>query len=243
MKFLQVLFYCVGVLALTSLAFSQPAEFTFVYCDWDCDSSVGRPLAYGGCWEGTEIPNGTWVYIKEADTDALIGSIPIDASPIVDCEYNGGYICVPFYLLCAPGTRIYLEVSYENVTYRTQDPITVPPGSSVCFLTEDDWTCEVHSAFTPPLIQELVTDYVLHQCYPNPFNPVTEISYDILENGWVKLDVFDVLGRKVASLVNTQQSTGRYTVNFNASHLATGVYLYQLQVNDFSTTKKMLFLK
>ena len=89
----------------------------------------------------------------------------------------------------------------------------------------------------------VVTDYALHQCYPNPFNPVTEIRYDISEAGMVKLVVFDLLGRQVASLVNTQQSIGRYAVSFDASHLATGVYLYQLQVNDFSTTKKMLYLK
>ncbi|MBU1707053.1 T9SS type A sorting domain-containing protein, partial [bacterium] len=89
----------------------------------------------------------------------------------------------------------------------------------------------------------VVTEYALHQCYPNPFNPVTEIRYDLAEGGMVKLAVFDVLGRQVASLVSTEQSIGRYSVRFDASHLATGVYLYQLQVNDFTTTKKMLYLK
>ena len=89
----------------------------------------------------------------------------------------------------------------------------------------------------------VVTEYALAQNYPNPFNPVTEIRYDISKAGMVKLVVFDLLGRQVATLANTEQSTGHYAVTFDASHLATGVYLYQLKVNDFTMTKKMLYLK
>ena len=59
----------------------------------------------------------------------------------------------------------------------------------------------------------------------------------------VQLAVFDVLGRQVATLVNMEQPSGRYAVSFDASNLATGLYLYQLKVNDFTMTKKMLYLK
>ena len=90
---------------------------------------------------------------------------------------------------------------------------------------------------------ELVTIYTLAQNYPNPFNPTTTINYQIPKDGFVTLKIYDVLGREVASLVNENKSTGRYNVNFNAGNLASGVYLYQLKVNDFVATKKLMLVK
>ena len=85
--------------------------------------------------------------------------------------------------------------------------------------------------------------YILYQNYPNPFNPLTIISYQIPKEGFVTLKICDVLGKEVATLVSESKSTGRYKVNFNASNLASGVYLYQLKVNDFVATKKFVLLK
>jgi len=89
----------------------------------------------------------------------------------------------------------------------------------------------------------MASDYVLHQCYPNPFNAITEIRYDIYEVGHVRLEVFDLMGRRVASLVDAEQPGGHYALRFDASHLPTGVYLYRLEVNDFTQTQKMMLLK
>jgi hypothetical protein len=83
----------------------------------------------------------------------------------------------------------------------------------------------------------------LLQNYPNPFNPTTVISYQLPVSSEVRLDVFDLLGRKVATLVNERQSTGTYEVTFDASHLASGVYLYRLQAGDFSVSKKLFLIK
>lgn len=85
--------------------------------------------------------------------------------------------------------------------------------------------------------------YVLSQNYPNPFNPTTKIKYSIVQNGLVKLLIFDLLGREVASLVNTEQSIGNYEVDFNASTLTSGIYFYKLQSGNFSETRKMLLLR
>jgi hypothetical protein len=93
---------------------------------------------------------------------------------------------------------------------------------------------------TPVIIPDI---YCLHQNYPNPFNPNTNISYDIKENGHVSLKVFDILGREVMTLVNTNQAAGSYSVEFNAASLSSGIYFYQLKVNDFSDLKKMVVLK
>ncbi len=88
-----------------------------------------------------------------------------------------------------------------------------------------------------------VTDYAIEQNYPNPFNPSTTIRYQIPQDGLVTLKVYDILGKEVATLVNDVKASGRYEVNFNASSLASGVYLYRLIVNEYVNVKKMLLLK
>ena len=88
-----------------------------------------------------------------------------------------------------------------------------------------------------------VTEYLLDQNYPNPFNPSTTIKYQIPEDGLVTLKIYDILGKEVKTLVNEQKATGRYEARFNASDLATGVYVYRLSVNDFVSVKKMLLIK
>ncbi|MEB2295533.1 MAG: T9SS type A sorting domain-containing protein, partial [Ignavibacteria bacterium] len=90
---------------------------------------------------------------------------------------------------------------------------------------------------------ELPESYSLEQNYPNPFNPNTVISYQLPVNGFVTLKVYDILGSEVTTLVNEEKTAGRYEINYNASSLASGVYLYKLQVNDFINVKKMILLK
>ena len=87
--------------------------------------------------------------------------------------------------------------------------------------------------------------YRLLQNYPNPFNPTTVITYSLKESGEVRLELFDVLGRKVATLVNARQEAGAYTYSFNAARygLTTGMYFYRLQSGEFVATKKMLLVK
>jgi hypothetical protein len=88
-----------------------------------------------------------------------------------------------------------------------------------------------------------VTEYALAQNYPNPFNPTTTIKYQIPNAGYVSLKIYDVLGAEVMTLVNTTQAKGRYEVNFDASQLASGVYIYRIQSNDYVASKKMMLLK
>ena len=93
------------------------------------------------------------------------------------------------------------------------------------------------------VVNAIPGEYTLAQNYPNPFNPATSITYNIPENGYVNLTVFNLLGEKVADLVNTMQTAGTHTVNFNASSLASGTYIYSLNVNGNSITKKMSLIK
>lgn len=89
----------------------------------------------------------------------------------------------------------------------------------------------------------IVTEYQLTQNYPNPFNPVTTIQYSIPEAGYVQIKIYNILGQEVASLVNMEQSVGSYKVLFDASKLSSGVYLYQINVNNYQQTKKMMLMK
>lgn len=91
---------------------------------------------------------------------------------------------------------------------------------------------------------DLPTEVELGQNYPNPFNPSTTISYGVPNTGKVTLEVFDILGRKVATLLNGENKTaGRYTLNFNASNLASGMYIYRLRAGNVVMIKKLTLIK
>lgn len=89
----------------------------------------------------------------------------------------------------------------------------------------------------------LAKEFKLHQNYPNPFNPTTTITYNLSNNGMVTLDVYDVLGRKVKSLVHEVQGTGKHKVTFDAGNLSSGVYFCQLHFDGRVRTIKMAFIK
>jgi hypothetical protein len=90
---------------------------------------------------------------------------------------------------------------------------------------------------------EIPSSYSLQQNYPNPFNPATNIKFAIPKNEFVKITVFDMLGKEIETLVNEQLAPGTYETNWNASNYPSGVYFYKLSAGDFSETKKMLLLK
>jgi len=86
--------------------------------------------------------------------------------------------------------------------------------------------------------------YELEQNYPNPFNPITNIKFLLPKESKVTVEIFDILGRKVAQLVNNElRKAGRYEVLFNGKNFASGVYFYRLVANDFIDTKRMMLIK
>ena len=91
--------------------------------------------------------------------------------------------------------------------------------------------------------ETLPTEFKLEQNYPNPFNPSTVISYQLPEAGNVRLKIYNMLGEEVATLVNQQQPAGTYKVDWNASGLTSGVYIYRLEAKNFVQTKKMILAK
>ena len=86
-------------------------------------------------------------------------------------------------------------------------------------------------------------NYNLEQNFPNPFNPSTTIRFSLPESGNVRLEIFNILGEKVQTLLNGFGNAGIYKIEFNAGNLPSGIYFYQLQAGSFVETKKMVLLK
>jgi hypothetical protein len=121
-----------------------------------------------------------------------------------------------------------LKVASGNYTYRLKQ---------IDFNGTFDYSDEVAVEVTAPV------EFALEQNYPNPFNPSTVIKYSIPTEGFVNLAVYNLLGKEVALLVNGVQEAGRYEINFDASKLASGIYVYSLKSGSFNSVKKMLLMK
>lgn len=105
-------------------------------------------------------------------------------------------------------------------------------------------------AFTTGIVLEVKntlngtpTEFALSQNYPNLFNPTTIIRYALPKAQHITLKIYNIMGQEIARLVNTQKNPGYYDVSFDASTLASGVYFYCLQSEDYVTVKKMILLK
>ena len=85
--------------------------------------------------------------------------------------------------------------------------------------------------------------YYLSQNYPNPFNPSTRIHYSVISTQIVSVNVYDLLGREIETLVNEEKLAGEYEVEFNGANLPSGIYFYQLKAGDYIETKKMVLIR
>jgi hypothetical protein len=133
----------------------------------------------------------------------------------------------------APVCEIYKSgtAKYSSFAYAGQGPVNVY------------YNQEHLPTFISPVGSNIPDKYSIEQNYPNPFNPSTTIKFAIPENKFVNLSVFDMLGRKVAELVNEEVFAGKYEVKWDASAFSSGVYFYKLQSGNFEETKRMLLIK
>ncbi len=90
---------------------------------------------------------------------------------------------------------------------------------------------------------DLPVEFKIEQNFPNPFNPTTQVNYSVKDAGLVQIKVYDILGIEVANLVNENKEAGNYFVNFDASQLPSGLYIYCMHAGDFLSSKKMLLIK
>ena len=143
-----------------------------------------------------------------------------------------------------------MTLDFINTYLSSNIPAKVRAGNVMKSL----WTDLAPSDNSATLDLKLVTDidyektvvpsgFNLEQNYPNPFNPITIICYDLPNNTHVKIVVFDMLGRLITTLVDEEKFSGFYKIQFNASSLSSGVYLYRMQANGLSQTKKFILMK
>lgn len=131
--------------------------------------------------------------------------------------------------------RIVVLPSIDH-NYSTDYVVAVRDGRIICYSGGPEEPVSVDD-------QMVVNTYSLEQNYPNPFNPATKIKFQIVHSQFTSLNVYDVLGKKVAVLVNETKSPGVYEVEFDGSKFSSGVYFYTLTAGDFIETKKFLLLK
>ncbi|NUN09143.1 MAG: T9SS type A sorting domain-containing protein [Ignavibacteriaceae bacterium] len=143
---------------------------------------------------------------------------------------------------------LYLTFEFKNANFDRKTEIVL----SSFRLNENDILSNSDKAVISPATgteseYSLPEEYALHLNYPNPFNPSTTISYDLPEQEFVNLTVYDMLGAEVAVLVNEIRPAGKYEVRFDAvregKQLQAGVYFYRIQAGDFSVSRKMVLLK
>jgi len=133
-------------------------------------------------------------------------------------------------LRSGPGNPFTKVFTYTND--RIKD-ITIP----------QEITLDNNSPGINKTLNNIPKEYSLFQNYPNPFNPSTSIKFDIPNLSYVKLLIYDITGREIAVLVNTELQPGSYDYKWNASQFASGIYFYKIKAGDFSQVKRMILIK
>ncbi|MDG5766137.1 alpha-amylase family glycosyl hydrolase [Balneolales bacterium ANBcel1] len=174
---------------------------------------------------GTSNDQDVYAFTRSVDEDQVFVMYNLsDSEQTVTLESNDGY------------SGQYREIFTGSVSnYHGQETVTLPA-----------WGYRVYERLGDPtssMTDELPERYSLHQNYPNPFNPATTIAYELPEAVHVEIAVFDMLGRRAATLVNNRQEPGAHTVNFDASGLSSGTYLIRMQAGQHTFTRKMMLLK
>ena len=171
---------------------------------------------------------------KRARYDLRIGSTIADSAFVDQNIGSGAWVTVlskslpaslPIGVVISEGTPVPvggLVLRADAIKFALKQEVTSVEGTAAAGLPES---------------------YELRQNYPNPFNPTTAISYQLIASSFVTLQVFDVLGREVATLASGQQDAGYHLVQWNASNAPSGIYFYRLQAGDFVKTGKMTLLR
>ena len=170
-------------------------------------------------------------YCTNADSLPYV-SVPMTLTAAVDSVTNSGkYMGVLPAAIVVPKTHFYIS-ALDATNKRRTAPYNAPANSFIFNAATDI----VHKPVPPDV-------FALNQNYPNPFNPSTTISYTLPASVHVRLEVYNLLGQHVTTLVNEEQFAGKQSVIFNAATYASGMYIYRLTAGSVSATKAMMLLK
>ncbi len=202
----------------------------------------GKPEIYNE--SGTPAPTVTYSIVDSAATESWFGSGCSDTNPYLtddvdyhlsnnSCAYSNGNTAV------SPA----IDTGHPDSLDTELDCYAGLGTSRADMGFYGGRYADISTGMESNSTQKIPQEFSLWQNYPNPFNPSTSIRYQVVKQGQVQLTVYNLLGQIVATLVNQKQISGQYTVTFNASGLASGVYLYRLKTPGFEQTKKMLLIR
>ena len=193
-------------------------------------------------WSGSTDPNGTQVEYEACFTV----SSPFDQF----CEDNGTNTAhfVPMADIAGyidsvnqvAGTGVVLTLSWT---------VYASDGLAEIEATNGPRSITFDAGFVLSIDEDLLPDiFALHQNYPNPFNPVTTIRFDVPDESHIRMDVYNILGQQVATLVNSTLQPGFHAIRWNGTNdmgkpLASGMYIYKIQAKDFISVKKLVLMK
>jgi photosystem II stability/assembly factor-like uncharacterized protein len=151
------------------------------------------------------------------------------------------------------GSGLILQTTDGGINWRSQSSGTYRNIHSVFFVNKDiGWVVGEKGLILHTTIGSLnswkeksnfTDDFQLFQNFPNPFNPVTTISYQLARSAFVNLSIYNVAGQLVTTLVNEHKERGHYSVIFNAGDVSSGIYFYRINTGEYSETKKCLIIK
>ncbi|MDG5767304.1 zinc-dependent metalloprotease family protein [Balneolales bacterium ANBcel1] len=206
---------------------------------------VDDSLAYTGNLYGGSAPEQVYLLHRNFHTSETFSIDNVSIKALPGQEFPRFQFRKP-YGTVAPGSteEVVLEVIADRIPGGTYD-FEIQVHSNDPHAPGQPVPVRMHvEATTVPSEPEPVAHHLaLHQNYPNPFNPATTIRYELPERGHVRLAVYDLLGRRVSTLVNERQDAGRHDVAFDASRLSSGVYLYRLESAGQTLTRHMMLVK
>jgi len=190
--------------------------------------SIGQPSedAFGMWVFGDNSGNALEYWFYKNQSENII--MPIDT-----LNWTGWkYLSVPKDALGATGEILFHSIVLRQTSNGAMESYLYFDDASYAGLT----SVEDNNGITP-------VEFSLKQNYPNPFNPSTTITFELPEKTAVRLDIYNILGEKVAELLNAELQSGRHSLTWNASGVPSGVYVYRIQAGEFTSSKKMILLK
>ncbi len=191
--------------------------------------------------------NMTRLYAANGGTNVEMFELPpAPPAEVFDARFSSGSYVETFETpreIVFNAVQYPVVISVNNTTLELKDitggsfvNTTLSDGNEIVISNESVNRLSVNSVSLP-------SGYVLEQNYPNPFNPTTTIKFAVSEKANVNLSVFNLLGQKVTEIVNGEVEAGSHEAEFKADNLSSGVYIYTLKVNEFTTSRKMTILK
>ncbi|MGE5682162.1 MAG: T9SS type A sorting domain-containing protein [Bacillota bacterium] len=147
------------------------------------------------------------------------------------------------------GSGVLLNIKFRFRRYGVSNLTTVGPTGETCLFNGGNPAAVVINGTSTTAVEpgkekrDLPESFCLEQNYPNPFNPSTKISYSIAKESKVSLKVYNLIGQEVETIVEKVQPAGSYSVNFNAGHLPSGLYIYRLKAGENTEVRKMTLTK